>query len=119
MASPFLESVLLAACPDLRESWTAVWRTQPAAPAASDDDLLGAVRLHVVGLLAAGRVAEFTRFARTVERLMGEADPVLDELLRWRLLRPLARDVAEAGIPHAFVTPHLGPRTRVAWSPHS
>jgi hypothetical protein len=119
VASPFLESAFLAACPGLRESWTAVRRTHPAAPAASDDDLLGAVRLHVVGLLAAGRVVEFTRFARAVERLMADADPVLDELLRGRLLRPLARDVADAEIPSTFVAPYLGPRTRLAWSPHA
>jgi hypothetical protein len=60
-------------------------------------------------------VAEFSRFARTVERLLGEADPVLFELVREGLLRPLARDVREAAIPDAHVAPHLGRRLALAW----
>ena len=73
------------------------------------------MRRHVVGLLAARRVAEFSRFARTLERLIGEADPILYDLLREGLMRPLARDVREAGIEESRVAPYLGPRTSLAW----
>ena len=76
---------------------------------------LDAVRRHVVELLAAGRVAEFSRVARTIERLFGEADPMLYELLLDGLLRPLARDVRAAGIAPSLVVPHLGTRTALAW----
>ena len=78
--------------------------------------LLDAVRRYVVGLIAAGRVAEFSRFARSLERLMCEADPVLYDLLREGLLLPLARDVREAGLERSRVAPYLGERTRLAWS---
>jgi hypothetical protein len=73
------------------------------------------VRRHVVGLLAAGRVAEFSRFSRAMERLLGEADPMLFELLREGLLRPLASDVRDAGIASSLVAPHLGRRMELAW----
>ncbi|HKP15471.1 MAG TPA: hypothetical protein VJT85_05385 [Gemmatimonadaceae bacterium] len=114
MTSPFLESTLLGACPELRESWDAQRRTY-GADGPSDRDLLDAVRRHVVELLAVGRVAEFARFARTLERLIGEADPVLYELLLDGLLRPLAHDVRAAGIPESRVAPYLGARTELAW----
>ena len=113
--SPFLESTLLGACPGLRESWQARRRTFGASDEPDDRALLDAVRRHVVELLVAGRVAEFSRFARTMERLLGEADPMLFELLREGLLRPLARDVRDAAIPHERVTPYLGTRTALAW----
>jgi hypothetical protein len=115
MISPFLESTLLGACPDLRESWQAHRRTFGAGDGPDDRALLDAVRRHVVELLAAGRVAEFSRFARTMERLLGDADPMLYELLRDGLLRPLARDVHDAGIPRSRVAPHLGTRLGLAW----
>ena len=115
MINPFLESTLLGACPDLRESWQAHRRTFGAGGEPDDRALLDAVRRHVVGLLVAGRVAEFSRFARAMERLLGDADPVLDELLREGLLHPLARDVRDAGIPAARVTPYLGVRLGLAW----
>ena len=118
MISPFLESTLLGACPDLRESWQAHRRTFGAIDEPDDRALLDPVRRHVVELLVAGRVAEFSRFARTMERFLGDADPMLYELLREELLRPLARDVHEAGIPHARVAPSLGTRLGLAWPEH-
>jgi hypothetical protein len=115
VSSPFLESTLLGACPGLRDAFAPLGHTASARRFATDEELLVAVRMHVVGLLAAGRAAEFARFARTMERLLAEADPVLDELLREGLLQPLARDVAEARVPPALVMPHLGPRATTAW----
>ena len=114
MISSFLESTILGACPGLRESWASHRRTF-GADDADDRALLDAVRRYVVGLLAAGRVAEFSRFARTLERLIGEADPILYDLLRDGLLRPLARDVRDAGLETSRMEPYLGERTRLAW----
>ena len=115
MITPFLESTLLGACPGLRDSWQAHRRTFGATDGLDDRALLDAVRRHVVGLLAAGRVAEFSRFARTLDRVLGDADPVLYDLLRERLVRPLARDVYDAGIPHPRIAPYLGTRLGLAW----
>jgi hypothetical protein len=115
MTSPFLESTLLGACPGLRESWQSHRRSYGVGEEADESALLDAVRRYVVGLLAAGRVAEFSRFARTLERLLGEADPVLYDLLREGLLRPLAREVSDAGIEHTRFAPYLGQRTALAW----
>ena len=114
MISPFLESTLLGACPGLRESWASHRRTFGSGDA-DDRALLDAVRRYVIGLLAAGRVAEFSRFARTLERLIGEADPILYDLLREGLLRPLARDVRAARIEESRIAPYLGARTALAW----
>ena len=111
----FLESTLVAACPGLRESWDSHRRTFGAGDGPGDQDLLDAVRRHVLELLASGRVAEFSRFARTLERLIGEADPVLYDLLREGLLRPLARDVRAAKIGASRIAPYLGARTALAW----
>ena len=113
--SPFLESTLLGACPGLRESWESHRRTFVRGEEADDGALLEAVRRYVVGLLASGRVAEFSRFARMLERLLGEADPMLYELLREGLLRPLAHEVRDAGIEHSRFAPYLGARTALAW----
>ena len=115
MISPFLESTLLGACPDLRESWLAHRRTFGASGEPDDRALIDAVRRHVVELLVVGRIAEFSRFARALERLLGDADPMLYDLLREELLRPLARDVRDAGIPRARVAPYLGRRLGLAW----
>ena len=115
MINPFLESTLLGACPGLRDAWQAHRRTFAPGEEPGDGALLDAVRRHVVELLVAGRVAEFSRFARTIERVLGEADPVLYELLREGLLRSLARDVHDAGIAHERVAPYLGVRLGVAW----
>ena len=116
MPSPFLESTLLGACPGLRESWDSHRRTFGATGEADDHALLDAVRRHVVGLLAAGRVAEFSRFARALERLIGEADPILYDVLREGLVQPLARDVRETGFDESRVAPYLGIRTALVWS---
>ena len=116
MPSPFLESTLLGACPALRESWQWHRRTFANVDEADDRALFDAVRRHVTGLLAAGRVAEFARFARALERLIGEADPILYDLLREGLVHPLARDVREAGLEASRVVPYLGPRTSLVWS---
>ena len=115
MPSRFLESTFLSACPGLRESWDSHRRTFGAGDGPDDQDLLDAVRRHVLELLAAGRVAEFSRFARTLERLIGEADPILYDLLREGLLRPLARDVRAARIEESQLAPYLGARTSLAW----
>jgi len=117
--SSFLESTFLAACPGLRESWDSHRRTFGARDEPDDGALFDAVRRHVVGLLAAGRVAEFSRFARALERLIGEADPILYDLLREGLVRPLARDVREAGVEASRVAPYLGTRTWLAWPQES
>ncbi|MFL5619657.1 MAG: hypothetical protein ACJ79A_14840 [Gemmatimonadaceae bacterium] len=119
MTSPFLESSLLGACPGLRESWDSHRRTFGARDEPDDRALFDAVRRHVVGLLVAGRVAEFSRFARALERLLGEADPILYDLLCERLVRPLARDVRKAGLEASRVAPYLGARTSLAWPQES
>ena len=114
MTSHFLESTFLAACPGLRQ-------LMGLAPAD--------VRRGVTGpttrpcsmpcddtwsdLLAARRVAEFSRFARTLERLIGEADPVLYDLVREGLLRPLALDV-RAGEDRAIAIAPVSRRTHLA-----
>ncbi|HEX7979753.1 MAG TPA: hypothetical protein VF461_14195 [Gemmatimonadaceae bacterium] len=115
MTSPFLETTLLGACPELRQSWQEYKRTFAGGTAPDDQQLLDAVRRYVVQQLAAGRVVEFSRVARTIERLFGEADPVLYELLLDGLLLPLARDVRAAHIAPSLVLPHLGARTALAW----
>jgi hypothetical protein len=115
VSGDYLETALLGACPGLRETWDAVRRTHRDGSAPDDDALMTEVRLHVVGLLVTGRVAEFTRFARSIERLLGEADPILHDLLRDHLIRPLAQDIEAARVEPARVTPHLGPRTGLVW----
>ena len=116
MPHPFLESALLAACPALRDSWASHRRTFDVCEEPGDRALFDAVRRHVVGLLASGRVAEFSRFARALERLIGEADPILYDLLREGLVQPLARDVREAKLDASHVAPYLGVRTAIVWS---
>jgi len=107
--------MLLGACPELRESWQEYRRTFAVGAAPDDQQLLDTVRRYVVQQLAAGRVVEFSRVARTIERLFGEADPMLYELLLDGLLLPLARDVRAAHIAPSLVMPHLGARTALAW----
>src|SRR5215218_9683093 len=113
--SSFLESTFLAACPGLRESWDSHRRTFGARDEPDDRALFDAVRRHVVGLLATSRVAEFSRFARALERLIGEADPILYDLLREGLLLPLANDLRDARIEDSRLAPYLGARTSLAW----
>jgi hypothetical protein len=115
VASSYLERELLGACPSFREQWEALRRARHPHEEPSEEDFLSALQLHVLGLLAAGRVAEFSRFARSVERLLGEADPMLADLLQDELLRPLAGSVAQAKLPPGAATPYLGPRTLAVW----
>jgi hypothetical protein len=107
--------MLLGACPGLRESWDAHRRTFATDHPPDDQALFDAVRRHVLGLLREGRVAEFSRFTRGVDRMLSDADPILYELLREGLLRPLAHDVRDAGIARAMVEPHLGERLGLVW----
>lgn len=118
MARSFLESTFLTACPSLRPSWDALRRSY--APDAEPDAsaFLGALRFHVVGLASVGRVAEFTRFAQTLDRLLVEADPILEDLLNAELVGPLATAVREGELASALIEPHLGARTRAAWRRH-
>jgi hypothetical protein len=113
--SHFLESSFIAACPGLRKSWDAHRRTFGAHDRPDDRALFDAVRRHVVGLLTTGRVAEFSRFARALERMIGEADPILYDLLREGLLRPLAADLRDAKVDDSRLVPYLGERTSLAW----
>ena len=108
--------MLLGACPELRESWQQYRRTFTGVGDPDDQQLFDAVRRYALERLAAGRVVEFSRLARTIERLFGEADPVLFALLLDGLVRPLARDVHAVGIAPSLVVPHLGARTALAWS---
>ena len=118
MAGSFLESAFLTACPSFRPSWESLQRgygpgTEPDASA-----FLGALRFHVVGLASVGRAAEFTRFAQTLDRLLAEADPILEELLNAELVAPLAVAVRDGELARQLVEPHLGARTRAAWRRH-
>ena len=118
MTRSFLESTFLTACPSFRESWEATRRgygphAEPDAPA-----FLDALRFHVLGLAAVGRVAEFSRFAQTLDRLLAGADPILEQLLSEHLIAPLATAVREGEIASIVVEPHLGVRTRIAWRRH-
>jgi hypothetical protein len=73
------------------------------------------LRFHVVGLAAIGRVAEFARVAQTLDRLLVEADPILEDLLNEELVAPLARAVRDGELASSIIEPHLGARTRAAW----
>ena len=115
MTNPFLEATLLGACPELRTAWQEYRRTFVGGAGPDDRQLLDTVRRYVVQQLAAGRAVEFSRVARTIERLFGEADPVLYAPLLDGLLLPLARDVRAAGIASSLIVPHLGARTALAW----
>jgi hypothetical protein len=48
--------------------------------------------------------------------MIGEADPILYDLLRAGRVQPLARDVREAGLDESHVAPYLGARTALVWS---
>jgi hypothetical protein len=118
VARSFLESTFLTACPTFQPSWDALRRgyepgTEPDASA-----FLGALRFHVVGLASVGRVAEFTRFAQMLDRLLAEADPILEDLLNAELVEPLARAVRDGELAPALIEPHLGARTRAVWRRH-
>lgn len=116
MPRSFLESALAPSLPSFAADWDARRRAYPPDAVPSDADFVAALRAHVVGLLAAARVAETTRFFYAVERLLGEADPVLRELLERDLVASLAAECRLASIDPARIQPYLGPRTRVAWT---
>jgi hypothetical protein len=115
MGRSFLESSFLTACPSFRPSWEA--RRRSYAPDAEPDapSFLGVLSLHMVGLASVGRVAEFTRFAQTLDRLLGEADPILEDLLTEHLVAPLAVAVRSGELASSLIEPHLGARTRAVW----
>jgi hypothetical protein len=115
MGRSFLESTFLTACPTFRPTWEALRRgygpgTEPDASA-----FLAALGLHVLGLASVGRVAEFARFAQTLDRLLVGADPILEDLLNDALVAPLALAVRNGELAPAVVEPYLGSRTRTAW----
>ena len=116
MARSFLESALTSTLPSFAAEWDAQRRAySPGAPP-SDLDFLASLRAHVVRLLAEGRVAETSRFFYALERLLTEADPVLQQLLERDLIAALAADTRDTGIDAPRVEPYLGKRTHAAWT---
>jgi hypothetical protein len=112
----FLESALAGILPSFAAEWDTHRRAFPPGTAPTDAHLLAVLRAHVVALLHDGRVAEATRFFYALERLLGEADPVLRDLLERDLIAPLATECRLAGIDARRVEPYLGQRTRTAWT---
>ena len=90
MARSFLEAALAGILPSFATEWESHRRAFAPGSPPTDHDLLAALRGHVVSLLHDGRVAEATRFFYALERLLGEADPVLRDLLDRDLIAPLA-----------------------------
>ena len=115
MARSFLESSLASTLPSFAAEWDAHRRAYPPGVTPTDDDFLVAFRAHVVSLLSAGRVAETSRFFYALERLLSEADPILQELLERDLVRALASECRLAAIDSRRVEPYLGTRTRMIW----
>jgi hypothetical protein len=115
MSGSFLESTLLLACPSFRPEWDALRRGHAPHSEPAAADFLAALSAHVLDLLVRGHVAEFAQVARTVERLLAEADPILADLLAEGLVAPLAQGARALSVPTALVAPHIGPRTRRAW----
>jgi hypothetical protein len=118
VARSFLESTFLTACPTFRPSWEALRRSYEPAAEPDASAFLTALRLHVIGLASVGRVAEFNRFAQTLDRLLAEADPILEDLLNEQLVEPLAKAVRDGEVAPAQIEPHLGARARAAWRRH-
>ena len=115
MARSYLESTLAGTLPSFAEEWDAHRRSYSPTSPPDDAAFLAAFRTHLVSLLSAGRVAETSRFFYALERLLGEADPILRELLDRDLVRALAADCRLAGIDSRRVEPYLGQRSRVIW----
>lgn len=115
MSSSYLESVLTSACPSFAGEWATFRRMYPPGASPSVDDLFGALRTHVEQRLTEGRVVEVVRLFYTLERVLGDADPVLEDVLERGFLAPLARACRSAGLDQRLVLPHLGRRTRAAW----
>lgn len=118
MARSFLESTFLTVCPSFRSTWETLRRGQEPGSDPDASTFLDALSLHVVGLASVGRVAEFARFAQMLDRVLGEADPILEDLLDEHLVAPLVVAVREGQLASAHVEPHLGARTRRAWRRH-
>ena len=116
MARSFLEATLVSTVPTFAAEWDTHRRGYPAESPPSDSDFLAALRAHVVSLLADGRIAETTRFFYALERVLGEADPILRDLLERDLIGRLATECRLAAIDSRRVEPYLGSRTRVAWA---
>ncbi len=116
MARSYLESALAGTLPSFATEWDAHRRAYPATSPPGDADFLAAFRAHVVSLLIAGRIAETSRFFYALERLLGEADPILRDLLDRDLVGALAHECQLAGIDSRRVEPYLGHRSRIVWS---
>ena len=116
MTRRYLETALGSTLPSFASDWDAQRRAFPPDSPPGDAEFLTSLRAHVVQLLAEGRVAETTRFFYSLERLLGEADPMLRELLERHVVAALAADCREAAIDARRVEPYLGTRTRAAWN---
>mgnify|MGYP006951165167 CR=1 FL=1 len=115
MPGSYLESVIVGACPGFADEWAALRRAYPSGVEPDVDDFFAALRAHVEGQLAEGRVTETVRLFYAVERLLRGADPILEELLEERFLVPLAAASRALGLDARLVLPHLGARSRPAW----
>ena len=115
MARSYLESALAGTLPSFAAEWEAHRRAFPPGSPPGDGDFLAAFRAHIVSLLTAGRVAETTRFFYALERLLGEADPILRDLLDRDLVRALATECRAAGVDARRIEPYLGQLTRGVW----
>jgi hypothetical protein len=111
----FLESTLGITVPSFLREWDAQRRAFPPEAPPGDAEFLASLRAHLVHLLMEGRVAETSRFFYSLERLLGEADPILRELLERDLVAALAAECRLAAIDSRRVEPYLGTRTRAAW----
>ena len=111
----FLQTSLIGTLPSFADEWDAHRRAYPPGSPPGDGEFLSTLRAHVLRLLAEGRVAETTRFFYTVERLLGEADPILHDVLHRDLVSALAAECRLAAIDARRVEPYLGSRTRAAW----
>jgi hypothetical protein len=115
MGRSFLESTLIGACPSFKPHWDELTKAYGPGEEPDAAHFCSALALHVQGLAAAGRIAEFSRFAHALERMLTEADPILEELLQRDLVVPLIRAVHESSLEPGLVQPHLGPRTLKLW----
>jgi hypothetical protein len=115
MSQSFLESTLLHAVPSFQPDWALLRGAWSREEAPSTVHFLASLRVHVVARLQEGDAVVFTRLAQTLERLLGEADPILEELLVDHLVSPLARETGAGGVRRALVEPHLGRRMRKVW----
>jgi hypothetical protein len=111
----FLQTSLIGTLPSFAQEWDAHRRAYPPGSPPGDGEFLATLRAHVLHLLAEGRIAETTRFFYTVERLLGEADPILHDVLAHDLVSALATECRLAAIDARRVEPYLGSRTREAW----